>query len=200
MVKPSDPEATPRRDGWLERKGTWGEVTVGSLIAGRNRTDVWEVIATSTGAEIQHGYTLWFRVQNQKTGALHSLEPRDKLAPVTFLMKDDSERPPPYTPPFDSDEIALLVEKLGATPLAQRDNETGEIVCPNYDLNIIPGDRYGAQYLDHMRVCHGMDVSGLEKLTGDDRTVALTTAHSAAHKPGYKHTGGFPHRHLPEER
>ena len=40
-----------------------------------------------------------------------------------------AELPEP-THPSDSDAIALLVKELGATELATKDNETGEIRCP----------------------------------------------------------------------
>ena len=205
MPKPSDPEAQPRRDGFLERVGTWGEVTVGSVIASSlSRTRRWEIIATANPGQIEYGHTLWFRMRDQVTGEEVSVKPRPVSIKVVFLMSSDEEVPPPVTPAHDADQIALLVEKLGAQEIATRDHETGEIHCPDYSG---PGAAPGGivAELEHLRICHGLDTSGLEAITNyTDRDREVITTHGRLHgrnaatiMPGGK---GFPHRHVPEDR
>lgn len=209
MVNPSDPDATPRRDGYLERRGTWGEVTVGSLLAGPKRTDVLEVIDTRAATQIATGYTLWFRVNNIAICEAHTIEPRLKSDPVTFLMKDDDARPPERTPVADAAEIALLVEHLGARHIATLDVATGEVHAPDYASGARHSPETGGQRpgissideLEHLEVMHGLDISGLRDLTGNDRLVAISRAHGPLHGPkasGMPH-GGVPHRHVPED-
>jgi hypothetical protein len=203
VVKPSDPDAPARRDGYLERRGTWAEVTVGSLIAGEKRTDVWEIIDTANPPQIEYGHTLWFRARNRPTGEVKSIPPHMVKDPVTFLMKDDAEKPPPRTPPADAEQIALLVEKLGAQEIATRNNETGEVTCPSYAQGkSVGGNRYGLEEIEHLRICHGIDVSGIQAMPlGKERTIMIAQTHGHLHGPESSKIphGGFPHRHIPED-
>lgn len=200
-MKPVDPEAPARRDGYLERKGVWGEVVVGSLLAGEKRSDVWEVTDTQHGQKVEHAYTLWFRLVNRTTGVQVAQPPKMVKDPVTFLVETPEQEQPAYTPPSDTDAVMLVVEELGATILATRDNVTGEVVCPNYAAGYSVGDnKYGVEEIEHLRVCHGMDVRHLETLRGNDAIVQRNKAHGDAHnskRPTLP--GGFPHRHVPED-
>lgn len=204
MVQKSDPEATPRRDKWLERPGTWAEVTIGSLLAGHKRTDVWEVVDSAHGQQVEYGHTLWFKMVNQTTGEIYPCPPKLLTGSVTFLMADDAEEPPPRTPASDAEKIALLVSELGASLIAERNHETGEITCPDYDgtFGRMTEDwKYGKEYLSHLEICHGMDVSGIRAIEDPlERTKEMATIHGRAHLDSYPHIGkgGFPHRHIPE--
>lgn len=200
MVRPSNPNAKPRRDGYLERRGTWGEVTVGSLIAGANRTDVWEIVDSAHPQQVQYAHTLWFKAVNRVTGEVYSVPPRFIKNPVVFLMRDDEETPPPATPAGDAEAVALLAEKLGAMVVATRDHATGEILCPDYDGHFV-GPRGTDEYMYHLRVCHGMDTSGLETLPPDELVMKRAQVHEQAHNFHHPEIGkgGFPHRHGPED-
>lgn len=205
MPDPSKPDAPPRRDGWLERKGTIGEITVGSLIAGHNRTDVWEVIDMRTPEQYEFGHTAWMLLKNHKTGEQMAVPPRNKTYECTFLMRSDEEVLPPHQPPSDfDDQVKLLEDVLGATLLAEIDHATGEITCPDYDgsFRTMSGEKAprGREFFDHLRIMHGMDISGLEALPLEEQAAAKTTAHGRAHNPEHPHIGkgGVPHRHVPE--
>lgn len=201
MVKPSKEDATPRKDGWLERVGTWAEVTVGSLLAGRNRTDVWEVVETRNPEKIEFGHTGWFKMVNRVNGQVFSCEPKNRTYPVTFLMETDVEEPPPAQPHADADQIALLVRELGATEIATMNNETGEVACPDYDGTFHKNTQMsqGDEYWMHLEIAHGMDTTGLRALPNEEMVVARIKAHGNAHNPLKPTTGGgFPHRHVPE--
>jgi hypothetical protein len=197
-VKPSDPEAKPRRDGWVERMGTWADVTVGSLLAGPNRTDVYEVVGLANGPQVIDGYTNWCRVKNTVTGEVWSIEPKPKTTPAKFLMPDDEAAPPPARPVENAEAIALLVQHLGAQEIATRDEQTGEVWCPDYASGKSAGDNsYGIEELEHLRICHGLDISGLESLTGNAAIVERAKIHGRLHSPrgATEPHGGFPHRH-----
>lgn len=205
MVAPAKEGAPPRRDGWLERKGTIGEITVGSLIAGHNRTDVWEVLDTKTPEQYEFGHTGWMLLVNRTTGEQMAVPPRNKTYECVFLMKSDEEVPPPYTPPSDFEEkVQLLRDILGAVELANIDNATGEITCPDYDGSFVTmsGEKAprGAEFFDHLRIMHGMDTTALEVLPREEQAAAKTTAHGRAHNPEHPQIGkgGVPHRHVPE--
>lgn len=189
-----DEDQAPRRDGFIEATGTWGEVTVGCLLAGSNRTDVWEVIDSKSPDQHEFAHTHWFKVVERKSGVVHAIKPKMINAKCKFLLADPTEKLPPRTPPSDFEEIALLAEALGATILWERDNATGEITCP---MNEWARDGY----LRHLKEAHDIDTRALEALTGDEYTAELHTIHGRAHDPRYPHVGkgGFSHRHVPEE-
>jgi len=202
-VKPTAEDFKPRRDGYFEHDATWGEVTVGTLIAQRDkRTDaVWEVIATAHGADqIPFGQTLWMRIRNVTTGEEHTLPPRSKNGTCVVLTKSplDTETAPP-SEPTDTDAIALLVDQLGATLLASRDEETGIITCPDYvwKTHLEKGEPtpFRRGLIEHMRFAHAMSV---------DDTLEYENAiilHGQAHRPEWPNIGkgGFVHVHAPEE-
>ena len=196
--QPVDPEAPRRRDGYLERKGTWGEVTVGSLLATSwNRTTRWRIIDIANPPQIGHLETLWMRARDEASGAEHSIAPRSKNIPVTFLVSEAEEEPPPTTPASDAEQVALLVETLGAKVIATRDSVTGEIHCPDYDRSyeLDTGD-----LLMHLRHAHGIDVSGIETAPHDEKISTAVTWHGRLHTVDAKNPpgAGFPHRHVPE--
>lgn len=200
MVAPSDPDAQPRRDGWLERPGTWGEVTVGSVLGGPRRTAAWEVIAEAHGAQTIDNYTLWFKIRDLSTGTEHPIEPKPKDRRVIFLMRDDDATPPPRALTDDAEAVALLVEHLGAREIATRDETTGEVWCPDYASgeSTTPGSNYyGIEELEHLRICHGLDTTGLEAMAPDVALVERAKIHGRLHSPRGQHEphGGFPHRH-----
>jgi hypothetical protein len=201
-VNPTDDDFKPRLDGWFEHKGTWGEVTVGTIIADANsRTKRWEIIDTSHGtAPIPPMKTLWMRAREMTSGETFTVEPRTKTTRVIILTQDPADTSTPdYTPPSDTEAVWALVEGLGATLMASRDEATGEITCPDYTYEShLDGD--GAIYrglLEHMRVAHAWSERAGE--AGPNLASAIT-AHAQMHdlnNPLGK--GGFPHRHVPED-
>lgn len=205
MKKTNLDKFEPRRDGLYEHQGTWGEVTVGTIIADPSyRSKRWEVIATSHGAPGSHlrfGYTLWFRVREVTSGEEYTIQPHPIPAKVTLLTPDPEDtQTPPMTEPSDADAIMLLVKELGAELLAERDDETGIISCPDYtSRSHLPGrHRWGnltRGLTEHMNICHGMSVPG-EGL----ELAELITLHGRAHSGRYPDIGkgGFPHKHSPE--
>jgi hypothetical protein len=203
LMKPTSEDFKPRRDGFFEHDATWGEVTVGTLLAQRDkRTNaVWEVIATSHGAgQIEFGNTLWMRLRNVETGQEVTLPPKSKNGTCVVLTTSplDTETAPP-TDPVDTEAIMLIVEELGATLLASRDNETGQIACPDYvweshlDKDEQQPIRRGL--IEHMRFAHAMSVD--DDLSYGDALIL----HGQAHRPDWPNIGkgGFSHVHLPEE-
>lgn len=197
----TDDSSEPRRDGWFEHKGNWGEVTVGTVIASKKRSERWEVIATAHGSTpAEYGHTLWFQIREQTSGEVHPVAPKYKMHAVTILTQDprDTKTAPP-TAPVDADAIMLLVEKLGAEVMATRNEETGEITCPDYLYDShIPG--HGEQQIrrgliEHMRFAHRMSVDADLDLKS---TIIL---HTQAHDSRWPNIGktGFPHRHVPED-
>ena len=206
-MKPTTDDFEPRRDGWFEHKGTWGEVTVGTVIANKQRrSERWQIVEQAMATPVEFGHTLWMRAREMTTGAEFTVKPRNKTYPVTILTQSplDTQTPPP-TPPTDAEAIALLVEKLGATHLATRDNVTGEITCPDYASGATHegGQRGGMRdEMEHLRFAHGIDTTALEALPFDERIREVTTLHGRAHNPKYQaeiNKGGFPHRHVPED-
>lgn len=200
MMK-TDEDFAPRRDGWFEHKATWGEVTVGTVIANRERrTERWEIIEVAMATPVQYGHTLFMRAREQTTGAEFTVKPRPKVYPTVILTQDPTDtRTADPTAPSDADAIMLLVKELGAEVLASRDNETGEIVCPDYlDRSHIPGHgqgQTGRGLTEHLRIAHAMSVD-------DGHDIAtLEEMHGQAHNPKWPNIGkqGFPHRHVPED-
>lgn len=201
-MKPTG-DVPPRRDGWHEHEGTWGEVTVGTVIANaQRRTERWEIIEQAMGTPVPFLKTLWMRAREQTTGAEFTSPPRTKTAKVIILTQDPADtRTAPGAPPADADAIMLLVEELGATLLATRDETTGEITCPDYiNDSHLDGDGQGAPVfrglIEHMRIAHNWaeqaDAPALD-------LAAAITLHGALHSSGEPAPGGFPHRHVPED-
>ena len=196
-MMPTAEDFEPRRDGWFEHKGTWDEVTVGTILADKDRRSKWwEVIATSHGDQVQYGYTLWFRVRDE-TGAEATIAPKLKSLQARILTRSplDKKGLPP-SEPSDTAAIQLVIEQLGAVRLATRNDITGEITCPDYifDPGHADGDRRRG-LIEHMRFAHGMTVDGT--LTTEE----AIPLHGHAHDPKWVDVGksGFPHRHLPED-
>jgi hypothetical protein len=198
-VKPTSDDFEPRRDGWYEHKGTWAEVTVGTVLADpRLRSKRWEVIDIAHGIPVQYGKTLHMRVREMTSGGEHTISPRTVVDSVVILTQDPRDtKTPPYTQPSDSDAIMLLVRELGAELLATRDLTTGEITCPDYTYESHlegPGSILRG-LIEHMRFAHQMPVN-------DDLDIAsAVTVHGQAHNPKWPNIGkgGFPHRHVPED-
>jgi hypothetical protein len=198
-------------DGLVEFRGVAGDIRVGSKIRGETgaKKDSWEVIDTRNPNQYDLGRTPWLRVRRLGTEEVVAIPPKTVKSPVTFLLLpeelDFAERYgyPPRLPKVllaDAEEVALLVEKLGATEIATRDTETGEIWCPDYEAGALPEgvhwrDRAQAK-LDHLRLAHGMDISALEQMDWEPQMLAITQHHGAAHRDNMP--GGFPHRHVPE--
>lgn len=201
-MKPTSDMAAPRRDGWFEHRGTWGEVVLGTVIASQKRSERWEIVEQSMGAAPGPGYgnTLWMRAREQSDGREFTVEPRFKTLPVTILTQSpaDTKTGEP-TEPSDAEAVMLLVRELGAEVMASRDNTTGEVVCPDYTYKShIPGhgDRQISRGLiEHIRFAHQHPVDDSIEL------VALIDLHSACHnrKMPTVGKGGFPHRHVPED-
>lgn len=198
-------DAKPRRDGLIEARATWGEITVGTLLAGpTSRTEVWEVVDTQAGEQIYDNKTLWFKIRERSSGAEHAVPPRLVTDRVTVLLESPEDRLPPKTPASDAAAMELIVTELGATLIASRDNATGEIWCPNYASGHHATEdwHHGREELMHLQICHGMDTSAIEKLEGDAFLREITTLHSHAHDSRKRLVlggGGFPHRHVPED-
>lgn len=196
-MKQTAEDFAPRRDGWFEHKGTWEEVTVGTVIASQKRSERWEIVEQSHGTQVEFGHTLWMRAREQTTGAEFTVRPRMKTSAVTILTQSplDTKTAPP-TEPSDTEAIELLIRELGAVHLATKDNVTGEITCPDYASGKSYGDNsYGREEIEHMRFAHGLQVDDNMPL------VERITLHGRAHNPKYaaEFTGGFPHRHVPED-
>lgn len=200
---------------WLGRAGM---VRIGHMLQGMKRTkgDVWEVTEMKNPAQIEFGYTLWWRVVNTTTGEVLPVPPRNVRARVTFMLTpeeyalaEQTKRAPdkPHQWPVDSDEVLMLAETLGAREIATRDNVTGEVTCPSYATGAhhAPEWRPGILLLDeieHLKICHGLDVSGLEGIVDhNERLKAVATTHGGLHGPRSARMAhkGFPHRHTPED-
>lgn len=203
-MKPTSDDFAPRRDGWFEHRGVWGEVTVGTVIASQKRTERWEVIDSRHGNQVQDGRTLWMRLREQTSGEERTDRPRPKDAPVTILTRNPADvETPPRTPPADTDVLRLLVTELGAHQLASVDNATGEVTCPNYGMGYSHEDgtgngRLARAEVEHLRIAHGLDVTALEALPWDQLIPELARVHGRLHEPPSQ-PGGFPHRHVPED-
>jgi hypothetical protein len=199
-------------DGLVEFRGVAGDIRVGSKIRGETgaKKDSWEVIDTRNPNQYDLGQTPWLRVRRLGTEEVVAVPPKSARAIVTYMLTPDEldfaerfNRPPEYPKVLLSDaaEIALLVESLGATKLATRDEETGEIWCPDYAAGYLSEgthwrDRKAEQFA-HLRICHGMDVSALEEMHWEQQIIAFTKYHGEAHRDNAP--GGFPHRHVPED-
>jgi hypothetical protein len=189
----------PRRDGLIEAKGTWGEVRVGSVLSTNLRSEAWEVIDSRLPDQIEYGHTHWFKIRERNSGREHVVAPKLVTTIAHFLLEspEDARAPKPDLEPSNGEEMALLVETLGAQLLATRDNATGEIHCPDYDA---PNpERTGiAPLIEHLRICHDMSVGGiLESESSED----IHRIHDQSHSPKFPHVGkgGFSHRHVPED-
>lgn len=199
-MKPTG-DVAPRRDGWFEHEATWDEVRVGTVIGNaQRRSERWEIVEQAMGTPVPYLKTLWMRAREQTTGAEFTVQPRTKTAKVIILTQDPADtQAGPHVPPADADAVMLLVEELGATLLATRDETTGEIVCPDYVYDSHLGED-GAEVgilrglIEHMRFAHGM------KADDGLLLVEAITLHGQAHDPESGVTkGGFPHRHIPED-
>lgn len=198
-MKPTSDDEDPRRDGWFEHEGTWQEVTIGTVIANRQRrSERWEIMDVAMGTHAQYGRTLWMRAREHSTGAEFTVEPRLKTARVTILTRDPADTDTgPIAEPSDGEAIMAVVNTLGAEFLASRDSATGEITCPDYIYDShIEGD-YGIQrgLIEHMKFAHA------HRVAPDTHLADLMTIHGRAHNPKYPEIGkgGFPHRHIPED-
>lgn len=196
-MQPTSDDFSPRRDGWYEHKGTWGEVTVGTVIADSNsRTKRWEIIDTSHGPDpIPTMKTLWMRAREQTTGEEFTSPPRTKTAKVIILTQDPADTTTPdYTPPSDTEAVWALVEGLGATLMASIDAETGEVTCPDYiDNSHLLYDEFRPVYrglIQHMMVAHQHTVD--HKI---DLAEAITMHGKLHNDPETPNPGGFSHRH-----
>ena len=198
-MKPTSDDFEPRRDGWYEHNGTWGEVTVGTVIADvQFRSKRWEIIEQAHGQQVQYGYTLWMRAREMSTGEEFTVKPRVKVSKLVILSQDPADTTTPErTPPSDSDAILLLVEKLGATHLASRDDKTGEIVCPDYTYDSHLPDKISPIRLgliEHMR--HAHDIAAPDNMALLEAINTHARGHLLESGTG---KGGFPHRHVPED-
>lgn len=188
----------PRRDGWFEHRGTWSEVTVGTVVGTKKRSEAFEVLATAHGQQVQHGYTLWFQMKNLVTGEIFPVEPKFKVSPVVILTRDPRDRvTAPVTEPTDTQAILLLIQELGAETMASHDTATGEVVCPDYVGNShLTGPKKVQRGLrEHLKFAHSLDVA--ERDHWEDDLKELNRVHSLAHT-NPEVGAGFPHRHVPE--
>lgn len=201
-------------DGLVPWTGRVGDVRVGHILQGDSKAkkDVWEVIDTRNPNQYDLGQTPWLRVRRLGTEEVVAIPPKIVRAPVTFMLTpeefDHAEAfgRPPYLPKVvlaDAAETALLVERLGASLIATRDDETGEIWCPAYATGKRHTERWEPgilikDELHHMRIAHGMDVTALEEITDwEDQMNKVIHHHGVAHRDNLP--GGFPHRHVPED-
>lgn len=198
------------RTAW---EGKAGQVRIGHLIQGNRQTldDIWEVVEMKNPAQIEYGHTLWWRVVNVTTGVVAAIPPKVLTQKVRFMLTDEEHadaerlrRPPDRARqwPVDSDEVLELVVGLGAEHIASRDNLTGEITCPSYADMFGPIGAKGIPEVEHLRLAHGLDVSGLEAIVDwEEKYVAIIAAHGELHGPESSRRAhkGFPHRHVPED-
>jgi hypothetical protein len=200
-MKPTGDDFQPRRDGYYEHRGTWGEVGVGTLLGHREkRSAVWEVVDIRQAAPALYGYTNWFRIRDLATGEEHTIEPRPRSQGALILTRDPRDTVVQESNhPTDAEAIMTLVRELGAETMATHDSATGEVTCPDYiSRSHIPGygDRQVSRGLiEHMRFAHGHAVPDEIDL------VSLIEVHGQAHNPRWPNIGkgGFPHRHVPED-
>ena len=149
--------------------------------------------------QVKFGDTLWMRAREQNSGTEFTIRPRSKVRGLTILTQSplDTQTPAP-TPPSDADAIWAIVEGLGATLLARRDEATGEITCPDYasGRNHLEGwpSRLLEGEIEHLRVAHHLLVDA-----GADM-IRVGALHESAHDQRVgQGKGGFPHRHVPED-
>jgi hypothetical protein len=180
--------------------GTYADITVGSLIHGRNghQNDAWEVVEMRNPVQHELGKGPWLRVINVTTGEESRIPPRHLTSPVTFLVDEhliETEEPkmsPELLPPrqelSDQAAVDLLVRELGATEIARKDHATGIITCPAYEERMLPM----AEYRRHLEIAHGIDMTNVP-----DDPATVVTLHGKSHNPSepYVGKGGFPHQH-----
>lgn len=202
---------TEPRMAW---EGRAGQARVGHFIQGNRKTldDIWEVLEMKHPPQVETNSGLWWRVANTTTGEELPVPPKSLTARVRFMLTPEeweqaelSRRPPdlPHQWPVDSEEVLLLAQELGATEIASRDAATGEITCPNYNYEVIKLGAGPVPEIEHLRICHGLDVTGLEHIAdGTERAIAITKAHGPLHGPESSRMAhkGFPHRHVPEDQ
>lgn len=200
------PRATDfvREDGLVERRAKWADLGVGMTLIREGRK--WKIIDSAIPPQFQYGHSLWFRIQAPK-GEVQALAPMPLTHACTILLDptDDTELPP--TLPQGHAEAVLLIEKLGATEIATKDNATGEIWCPNYaagdnHLGEIGDGALRRGELEHLRIAHGMDTGALEALPALEQIKAISKAHGPLHfklAESLDNGRGFPHRHMPED-
>jgi hypothetical protein len=199
-------------DGLSPWIGRAGDIRVGHIIQGDSKAkkDTWEVVDTRNPNQYDLGQTPWFRVRRLGTDETVAIPPKLVRDTVTYMLTpEDLEhaehfgRPPtrPKVMLADAEEVALLVEQFGATRIATRDEETGEIWCPAYEAGYLSSGTHwtdrAQEELAHLRICHGMDVTALEELAWEPQMKAIVKHHGAAHRDNLP--GGFPHRHVPED-
>jgi hypothetical protein len=198
-VKPTSDDFEPRRDGWYEHKGIWDEVTVGTVIGTKKRSEAFEVIATAHGPGIPFGHTLWFKVKNLVSGKETPISPKWRQDPVTILTRDPRDtRTPDRTHPVDAEAVMLLIQELGAETLASWDAKTGVVTCPDYVYKShLEGDGKRRRGLrEHLEFAHGIETPiELDDAWEDLRR--LDAIHAEAHKNPVAGRG-FPHRHVPD--
>lgn len=200
-------------DGLVPWGGRAGEIRVGHILQGATKAkkDTWEVIDTRHPNQYDLGRTPWLRVRRLGTEEVVAIPPKTVRDSVTFMLTPEefetAERfghapPRPRTQAADADAVALLVESLGATYLAVRDEATGEIHCPDYAAGAHHTQPWEPGILirdemEHLRVAHGVDVSGLEKIEDwEEQMSKVLNHHGVLHRDNV--AGGFPHRHVPE--
>lgn len=188
--------------GLTEVKGTYGDIRVGSKVQGDKATndDVWEIIDLRNPEQYDYKTTPWFLARNVATGVEVSIPPKTSAYPCTFMVPTETvdpeeEKPkldvagqPPRAELSDQEAVDLLVEKLGARLIAWKDHETGIVKVPS------DGPWKSQDFIDHLEVAHGMDLSHLER----PDIVALTTMHGEVHSKNWMKArtgGGFPHQH-----
>lgn len=194
-------------------EGRAGQARIGHFIQGNRRTldDIWELVEMKNPAQIEYGNTLWWLVANTTTGDTVPVPPKLVTARVRFMLTPEEHaaaeetRHPPHLPqqwPVDSEEILELVATLGATEIGTRDHATGEITCPNYAVQPWHQSQTQADAIHHLRIAHGIDVSGIEALDDwEAKMVATHKTHGQLHGPESLRLAhaGFPHRHVPED-
>lgn len=205
-MKETADDFEPRRDKWFEHEGTWDEVTVGTIIGSRRRSQRWEIVDQAHGSHVEFGHTLFMRAREMTTSEEFTVQPRCKTGKVVILTESPMDtQTPSRTDPSDAEAVMLVVERLGATHLASRDNVTGEITCPDYAAgHTHSSDYYGsiADEMEHLRFAHGIDTRDLEALPFDERIRQVAITHGRGHDPNHQaatNHGGFPHRHVPED-
>jgi hypothetical protein len=171
----------------VETPMLWGQLGLGHVLLSEGRK--WTVIDARTPEQYEYGRTAWLRVR-APNGEEHSIEPQRVKRRVTVLVDPDADPIEPVSHIHGSAEAALLVEQLGAFEIATRDERTGEIWCP--------WSHTPEQDITHLELAHGLDLSGLDPAD----LLARTKLHGKAHDIAYPligKTGGFPHRHVPED-
>jgi hypothetical protein len=189
----------PEDPGTIELSGityevhpaTWGELGVGMMIIDKNKRP-WSIIAAAQPEQFQYAKTCWLKLK-ARNGDEASLPPRMINYPVNVLV--DPANPVAVEPawPDGAREAWMLAQQLGATEIATQDLRTGEVWCPDYTR---PNpERTGfTPLLNHLEICHGVDVTGMDTW----ESLAVHNAHSRAHTNPIGGTG-FTHRHVPED-